>query len=193
VNEAFFRLHHFMPRSRANGPGVRAVAWLQGCSLGCPGCFNPQTHPFEGGEQVSVSNLFERIQELACGKEHRDCIEGVSLSGGEPLQQARPLAALLKCIRQETALSTLVFSGYRLNEIERDPEMAACLPYIDVLIAGRYCPAQRLASGLLGSSNQVIHLLTPRYQLADLQIVPDAEVQITPDGQVLFTGIDPLL
>ena len=41
------RLHAFLPRSRANGPGWRSVVWVQGCSLGCPGCFNPQTHDRE--------------------------------------------------------------------------------------------------------------------------------------------------
>ena len=187
MSDHFLRLHHFVPRSRANGPGLRAVAWLQGCTLGCAGCFNPQTHPLEGGELVAVEKLFERIRMLGEG------IQGVSLSGGEPLQQPRPVAELLQRIRSETSLSTLVFSGYSLGEIERAPEMAACLPYIDVLIAGRYRPAQRLASGLLGSGNQVIHLLTERYRLEDLLAVPQAEVQISPDGQVIITGIDPPL
>src|SRR3972149_712339 len=38
------RLHALLPRSRANGPGMRAVIWFQGCTRGCPGCFNPETH-----------------------------------------------------------------------------------------------------------------------------------------------------
>ena len=58
------RLHAFLPRSRANGPGTRAVIWVQGCSLGCPGCFNPKTHAFSGGEEVPVEELFQRIVEL---------------------------------------------------------------------------------------------------------------------------------
>ena len=37
-------IHAIEPRSRANGPGARFVVWLQGCTLGCPGCFNPATH-----------------------------------------------------------------------------------------------------------------------------------------------------
>ena len=41
------RLHAFEPASRANGPGPRAAVWFQGCTLGCPGCFNPDTHPHE--------------------------------------------------------------------------------------------------------------------------------------------------
>ena len=46
------RLHAFEPASRANGPGLRAVLWARGCSLGCPGCFNPETHAFAGGEPL---------------------------------------------------------------------------------------------------------------------------------------------
>lgn len=73
------RLHAFLPRSRANGPGWRSVVWVQGCSLGCPGCFNPQTHNREEvGEAVEVAEVMQRI--LAAGT------EGVTVSGGEPLQ-----------------------------------------------------------------------------------------------------------
>ncbi|NJO00209.1 MAG: 4Fe-4S cluster-binding domain-containing protein, partial [Anaerolineales bacterium] len=43
MDHSLLRLHQFLPQSRVNGPGLRAVLWVQGCSLGCPGCFNPQT------------------------------------------------------------------------------------------------------------------------------------------------------
>ena len=57
------RLHGFLPRSRANGPGWRSVVWVQGCSLGCPGCFNPQTHgrEEEEGETLEVAEVMRRI------------------------------------------------------------------------------------------------------------------------------------
>ncbi|MGE3780657.1 MAG: 4Fe-4S cluster-binding domain-containing protein [Pirellulaceae bacterium] len=43
------RVHALMECSTVNGPGVRAVIWVQGCSLGCPGCWNAQTHaPLQG-------------------------------------------------------------------------------------------------------------------------------------------------
>ena len=41
-------VHGFVPVSRANGPGRRAVLWFQGCTLNCPGCWNQASHPFEG-------------------------------------------------------------------------------------------------------------------------------------------------
>ena len=73
------RLHGFEPCSAANGPGRRAVLWVQGCTLACPGCFNPRTHD-RSGDQVGVDELFSRIDQLG------DRIEGVTVSGGEPLQ-----------------------------------------------------------------------------------------------------------
>ena len=179
------RLHAFLPASRANGPGLRSVIWVQGCTLNCPGCFNPQTHASQGGELWPVQTLAERLLETAPG------VEGLTISGGEPLQQAAALVSLLEAIHAANRLSVLLFSGFTLEEIERMPQARAALPYLDILIAGRYDANRRQAHGLLGSSNQKIHLLSSRYSLADLQKVPQAEWIITPQGDILATGIDP--
>src|SRR6266852_4410273 len=135
------RLHHFLPSSRANGPGTRAVLWTQGCSLGCPGCFNPQTHSFDGGELVPVDDLFARLVALG------DSIEGVTVSGGEPLQQRPALLSLLLRVRAETSLSVLVFTGFTWDELRSLPDADTLLACVDVLIAGRYDQARRLAVG----------------------------------------------
>ncbi len=185
------RVHHFLPFSRANGPGRRAVVWVQGCTLGCPGCFNPDTHSVEGGENISVSDLFDRIVALG------ESIEGITISGGEPLQQRPSLLALLKRVRRETALSVLVFTGYTWEEVQHMPDAEILLACVDVLIAGRYDAAQRFTPQeknrfLRSSTNQTAHTLTNRYTLADLQSVPPAEVIITAEGEVAVSGVDPL-
>ncbi len=180
------RLHAFEPHSYANGPGCRAVVWVQGCTLGCPGCYNPETHAFHAGESVETDALFKRIAAL------RPRIEGVTISGGEPFQQRPALLSLLQRIREETDLSVLVFTGYTWDELQRFRETPALLRCIDVLIAGRYDARQRLARDLRGSANKTVHLLTPRYGLHDLQLTPVSEVIIEPDGAVVISGIDPL-
>src|SRR5262245_56189345 len=183
---ATLRLHAFIPLSRANGPGVRAVIWTQGCTLNCPGCFNPETHPFTDSELIATDDLFQRIAAL------REIIEGVTISGVEPLQQLRPLVALLRRVREETDLSVLVFTGYTWDEIERMPEADALLACVDALIAGHYDQTQRLARDLRGSANKTVHFLSDRYTMDDLQRAPAAEVIITAEGEVVISGIDPL-
>lgn len=177
-------VHSIERRSRANGPGARFVVWLQGCTLGCPGCFNPATHPAEGGTSRLVSEV---LAELAA----TSGIEGLTLSGGEPLQQPAAAAALLAGARAQ-GLSTLVFSGYTHEEIQALPGGPAVLAELDVLIDGRYQAGQRLGDGLRGSSNQRILLLSGRYTRAQVEATPVAEVRIDPRGEVILTGVSPL-
>ena len=172
------RVHAIEPRSRANGPGARFVVWLQGCTLGCPGCFNPGTHA-SGGREVDIATL-----------DFGD-VEGISLSGGEPMQQPEAALALLERARAR-GLSTLMFSGYTKAEIKALPGGPALLAHLDVLIDGRYVAGERLATGLRGSANQRIHLLTARYTLADVEATPVAEIRIGPTGDVVLTGVNPL-
>jgi anaerobic ribonucleoside-triphosphate reductase activating protein len=178
------RVHAVEPRSRANGPGARFVVWLQGCTLGCPGCFNPATHAPGGGRAVPVA-------ELAAQLAATPGIEGLSLSGGEPLQQPAAAAALLDAARA-LDLSTLAFSGYTEDEIRALPGGPEVLARLDVLVDGRYVAGERLATGLRGSANQRIRLLTERYRLADVEATPVAEIRIGPAGDVVLTGVDPL-
>jgi anaerobic ribonucleoside-triphosphate reductase activating protein len=181
------RLHAFLPASRANGPGLRAVVWVQGCTLACTGCFNPDTHTF-AGDQVGVDEVVERI--VATRASHG--IEGLTVSGGEPLQQRHSLRGLLGRIRAETDLSVVVFTGYSWDEVAAMPGSAGLLAAVDVLIAGRYEQSRRVAAGLRGSANKTIRLLSDRYTLADFDAVPAAEVVIDGNGDVILSGINPL-
>lgn len=186
MDDQLLRVHRFLPTSRANGPGTRAVIWVQGCDLGCPGCFNPQTHPHQGGYLLTIADLFQRITALGSR------IEGITISGGEPLQQWQPVLSLLQRIRRETSLTSVLFTGYTWQEVNRLPGAEQWPACVDVLIAGRYLARQRLAAGLRGSANQTIHLFTTRYRLTDLQAVPSTEVIIAPDGAVILSGVNPL-
>ncbi len=186
MQDKTIRIHHFEAASRANGPGLRAVLWVQGCAFGCPGCFNPETHAFDQGEVLPVEQLAERILALPGG------LDGLTISGGEPLHQHRALARLLAQIRKQSSLSILVFTGYDWAELQRLKGIERFLANVDVLIAGRYDASRRVAQGLIGSANKVAHFLTSRYTPADLETVPQAEVILSPDGEVILSGIDPL-
>jgi anaerobic ribonucleoside-triphosphate reductase activating protein len=79
--------------------------------LGCPGCFNPETHSFNGGQSIEIETLCHQI--MALGQE----IEGITISGGEPLHQTAAIAALLRRLRRQTSLSTILFTGFTWAEI----------------------------------------------------------------------------
>ena len=183
---ATLRIHAIEPRSRANGPGVRYALWVQGCTLACPGCFNPDTHALAPGRDRSIDEL---VADIAA---QGDGIEGVTISGGEPFEQPAGLLALVRAIRRTSQLSILVFSGYRRQELEQQSLGPAILASIDVLIDGRYQAGERLGHGLRGSGNQAAHFLTDRYQRTDLDRTPVGEVLIGPDGTVRISGVAPL-
>jgi anaerobic ribonucleoside-triphosphate reductase activating protein len=178
------RIHAIEARSRANGPGTRFVVWLQGCTLGCPGCFNPATHAAEAGAEVAVGAV---AAQLAAALP----LDGLTLSGGEPLEQAAASVALLRAARR-LGLSTLAFSGFTLDEIRTRPSGPELLAELDVLVDGRYVARERLGTGLRGSANQRIHLLTSRYSLAEVEATPVAEIRIDPTGAVILTGVAPV-
>lgn len=180
------RIHAVEPRSRANGPGSRFVVWMQGCTLGCAGCFNPTTHDAMGGREVTIDELAAQM------KMARDSgSEGLSLSGGEPLQQAAASVALLDSARA-LGMSTLAFSGYSIEEIRALPRGPDVLARLDVLVDGRYVASERLATGLRGSANQGLQLLTDRYKVEDVEATPVGEIRITPTGEIVLTGVNPL-
>ena len=178
------RVHAIERGSRANGPGARFVVWVQGCTLGCAGCFNPATHP-AAGPATPVAEVVRQL-DLA-----RGAVEGLTLSGGEPMQQA-PAALELLLAARRLGLSTLMFSGYARAELEAQALGPAVLAHLDVLVDGRYRADLRAGEGLRGSSNQRIHVLTPRYRAEDVEATPVAEVRIAADGSVVLTGVDPL-
>jgi anaerobic ribonucleoside-triphosphate reductase activating protein len=173
-------LARILPRSRANGPGERFVLWVQGCPLRCPGCWNPDTWPFERRDLRSVDDLAAVI--LAT-----EGIEGVTFTGGEPFAQARALAALAERVRP-AGLSVFVFTGYDLEELTR-PEHLALLAVTDVLVAGRYVESKR-TTGLAwrGSANQRVHFLSDRYGPADMNAVAEVEFHLDKDGTLTVTG-----
>jgi len=177
------QIHAYLPHSRANGPGLRAVVWFQGCTLACPGCFNPAAQPLDGGEAWETRVLSAKIAAL-------NDIEGVTFSGGEPLQQPEALLGLSRSA-QQLDLGVVVFSGYTLNAIRKQPLGPAILKHIDTLIAGPYDAGRRNPRGLIASSNQQVHHLSPRYASIDFSALPSREAIIQPDGSTILTGINP--
>ena len=178
-------IHRIIPQTRAEGPGLRFCIWVQGCSRRCPGCFNPETWSHTGGTEYSADELL--VQILATPD-----IEGVTLLGGEPMEQAEELSLLARSVRQN-GLSVLCFTGYTLEEIQcsENADMHTLLAETDLLIDGPYMQARRdLSRPWVGSSNQRYHFLTNRYSIRDVEPCPNRlEIRLHRDGACTANGM----
>ena len=137
-----------------NGQGVCCSIFFQGCTHHCKGCFNESTWDFNGGRYFTKEIQDKFIE--ACKKPY---ISGISLLGGEPLQQPHnEIKSFLK--RLKTLNKTIyLWSGSTLDEIKNSP-YADCLEYVDVLIDGEFKEdLQDFTLQLRGSSNQKIWYL----------------------------------
>jgi anaerobic ribonucleoside-triphosphate reductase activating protein len=150
-----------VPCTEAEGPGKRFAVWFQGCPLRCPGCCNPEFLPFKGGQ---TKTLQEMTQWLTRTRDE-SAVEGITLLGGEPFAHATAALALAKNART-LDLSVMVFSGYTIEELNErtEPEVAGMLATTDILVDGPYVREQPdTERRWIGSRNQRIHFLTPRY------------------------------
>ena len=135
--------------SIVDGEGLRAVIWTQGCPHGCPGCHNPQTHPFDGGTSVASEILLKQL------KAHF-YLDGVTFSGGEPMAQAAACGELAQAVHQ-LGMNVWCYTGYTWEALmeAQDPDQRTFLEQIDVLIDGPFLLAQKsLNLRFRGSANQ---------------------------------------
>ncbi|MDL2319270.1 anaerobic ribonucleoside-triphosphate reductase activating protein [Eubacteriales bacterium OttesenSCG-928-A19] len=151
--------------SIVDGPGLRLAVFTQGCPHACPGCHNPQSHDSLGGTLTPVAEIAEKVR-------RNPLLSGVTLTGGEPLEQAEACLTLLKALPE--GLSCWLYTGWTWEEIwtRADPTELALLRACEVMVDGRYIAAERtLSAPYRGSRNQ--RLIDVRKTLAgDGTIVP---------------------
>lgn len=180
------RIHRIVENTAAEGFGRRMCVWVQGCGRHCPGCMAQDTWAYEGGEALSLSDLTERMERQA------GTVEGITLLGGEPFDQALPLSRFAFAA-QKRGLSVIAFTGYVLEELLEDsrPGVKALLAQTDLLIDGPYIREQRsFARPWVGSENQRYHFLTGRYAPEDLKHARNrVEVRLRPDGALDTNGM----
>jgi anaerobic ribonucleoside-triphosphate reductase activating protein len=179
----------FLRYSTVNGPGKRAVVWVQGCPIRCPGCFNPGMWSPDPAMQCDTEYLADVITGIPG-------IQGVTFSGGEPFCQAAALGDLGTRLR-ETGLDILTFSGYPFDvlRLSPDPGWQCLLSLTDLLVAGPYIAEMHSNLPLLGSSNQQIVALSGRLSApGSMQDGHPVELTITPEGDLIISGFpDPSL
>ncbi len=144
------RISGIVGASITDGPGFRYAIFVQGCSHHCPGCHNPHTHDPNGGELRDTAELIEAMSK-------DPMISGVTLSGGEPFEQAEALLPIARAAK-EKGMELAAYSGYLYEDLLADNgARRALLELCDVLIDGPYIDAKRnLDIRFKGSENQRI-------------------------------------
>ena len=140
----------------ANGEGMRCTLFVAGCELACKGCHNPESWKTNAGVLYTKEFEDQIIEDLK-----NPYIRGLSLSGGHPLhpKNYNTVLRLCKRVREEVGKDVWLWTGLTLKQLTEDYRKEI-LPYIDVLIDGRYEENKRdVTLKWRGSSNQnVIYL-----------------------------------
>lgn len=133
--------------SIVDGPGIRMVIFAQGCKHNCIGCHNPESHSFNGGELMDVEEIINRIKE-------NPLLDGITLSGGEPFEQAEECGVLAKKVK-ELGLNVITYTGYTFEEVLTKEKFTKLLIQTDTLIDGKFDIEQKsLMLKFRGSKNQ---------------------------------------
>lgn len=129
-----------------DGPGLRTSVYFAGCNHHCPGCHNPQSWDFEGGEAMSVLRIKEIID---------DCDFNVTFSGGDPLMQPVDEMVELARLLKADGRTIWCYTGYSYEYVASRPEYKELLACIDVLVDGPFVESLRdISLRFRGSSNQ---------------------------------------
>lgn len=134
------------------GPGKRLLLFTQGCSLRCKGCINQHLWEFGKGIDVTIEEILNQCTDL----------DGITLHGGEPLDQANVLVELIKKLKQQ-GKTVILFTGYifkELNKVQRQAWIAS-----DIVISGRYDEKKRnIYLQFRGSTNQKVFTHKGKYK-----------------------------
>lgn len=133
--------------STCDGPGIRTVVFLQGCLQHCPGCHNPSTWDTEGGFEMEEADLVRDLLQ-------RSPTKRVTISGGEPLLQARAVKVLVALLERE-GFDIALYTSFQRQDVPSD-----ILRRLNHLKTGPYIAALRTTViPYVGSENQLFETL----------------------------------
>ncbi len=160
------RISGLIDDSIVDGPGLRLTIFTQGCPHHCEGCHNPQTHDFNGGEDVTIENLFEKVKS-------NPLLDGVTFSGGEPFCQAKQLYELGLEIKK-AGMNIVTYTGYTyeylIEHADKENYYGELLSVTDYLVDGPFILSKRdILLKFKGSSNQ--RIINVKKSLAEKKVI----------------------
>jgi anaerobic ribonucleoside-triphosphate reductase-activating protein len=185
-------LYHRASGIKTLGPGLRYAIWTQGCIHNCKNCIAPDTHPLDkNGYWLGIEEIYLEIEENM----KKENIRGITISGGEPFLQAKPLVELIKRLKERTQLDIICFTGFEYSNLKnkKDESIEYILANIDILIDGKYIEEKNENNYLRGSSNQNIIFLSERYREYenDMKNLKNRNIEIMwiNDREIFIAGI----
>ncbi len=171
------------------GPGNRVGIWFQGCSIRCPGCISMDTWHHKS-DRITVTELLSSVSEYV------QAADGVTISGGEPFEQAAALGDLLNGLSAmlQPGTDVLIYSGLPFASLI--PWLEQWQGLVDAVISEPFDVTASQTRPLMGSDNQQLHTLTDlgRERFADFQRPRDRrddqlDVMVDEDGTAWMAGI----
>ena len=137
------------------GPGKRLLLFTQGCSIRCKGCVNSHLWNFGEGTDATTTEIVRLCE--------AEDIEGITLHGGEPLDQAEGLLEIAKSLKTKSK-TVILFTGYTYKELSLKSQRALWR-ISDIVVSGRYDESKRnIYLQFRGSTNQKIYCHKGKYK-----------------------------
>lgn len=153
-----------------DGPGFRTAIYCAGCPNHCPGCHNPQSWDIQNGTMTSTDEIMKEIMS--------DPFANVTFTGGDPMFQPEEFKELAQEIRKASNKTIWCYTGYKFENLQKNPQQLALLQQIDVLVDGPFIEALRDKDLFFrGSSNQ--RIINVRKSLESGKVV---ELNLTTDN-----------
>lgn len=152
MSNTIIKIANILRETTSDGVGFRTSIYCQGCKHHCPGCHNSQTWDFNGGYEYTVNELYDIIM----SEEFSD----VTFTGGDPFFQVEGFTELARMIKNTSNKTIWCYTGFLYEDIKENAKMSVLLPFLDVLVDGRFILEKRnIDLKFRGSENQrIIHL-----------------------------------
>jgi anaerobic ribonucleoside-triphosphate reductase activating protein len=145
------RIAGVVKESIVDGPGIRFVVFAQGCRHNCAGCHNPETHDFNRGQWVDIDVIIDEMKK-------NPLLDGITLSGGEPFEQAEAFGELAEKSKN-MGYDVMTYTGYTYETLlgNKEESWSKLLKRTDILVDGKFQIDQKsLLLKFKGSKNQRI-------------------------------------
>lgn len=133
-----------------DGPGFRTSIYTSGCPHHCKNCHNPSSWDINYGEYKSVEDIINSVNDISSN-------QGITLTGGDPLYQIEESIDICKILKEQ-GRNIWIYTGYVMETIMSSDKLKQILPYIDVIVDGKYVDGENCINDnkfiFRGSRNQ---------------------------------------